>query len=133
MKSALSSLQEKRDTFDKMKKNYEDAVAHIQVVIKDSDLQAVPIRAMLTEVLFQVQARYVERQTHEEFQKLRSFLQVEEEARMEALRRDEEQKSRDMRKKIEEMERHITSVSVSIRDLEEEMALDGISILHVSM
>ena len=31
MKSALSSLQEKRDAFDKMKKNYEDTVAYIEV------------------------------------------------------------------------------------------------------
>lgn len=31
MKSALSSLQEKKDTFDKMKKNFEDAVLHVQV------------------------------------------------------------------------------------------------------
>lgn len=31
MKSALSALQEKRDAFDKMKKNYEDTVAYIQV------------------------------------------------------------------------------------------------------
>lgn len=85
------------------------------------------------QVLFQVQARFVERRTHEEFQKLHNFLQVEEEVRIETLRRDEEQKSREMRQKIEEMERNITSVSVSIRDLEEEMALDGISILHVSM
>ncbi|XP_026216968.1 tripartite motif-containing protein 35 [Anabas testudineus] len=107
MKSTLSSLQEKRDTFNKMRKNYEDTVAHIQV-----------------------QAQFVERRTHEEFQKLHSFLQVEEEARMEELRREEEQKSRQMRHKIEEMERNITSVSVSIRALEEEMALEGISVLH---
>lgn len=31
MKSALSALQEKRDAFDKMKKNYEDTVTCIQV------------------------------------------------------------------------------------------------------
>lgn len=31
MKSALSSLHEKRDVFDKMKKNYEDTVVYIQV------------------------------------------------------------------------------------------------------
>lgn len=31
MKLALSSLQEKRDAFDKMKKNYEDTMAYIQV------------------------------------------------------------------------------------------------------
>ncbi|XP_059181906.1 zinc-binding protein A33-like [Centropristis striata] len=107
MKSALSSLQEKRDTFDKMKKNYEDTVAHIQV-----------------------QARFVERRTREEFEKLHSFLNAEEEARMEALRREEEQKSRAVRQKIEEMTRNIESVSESIRGLEEEIALEGISILH---
>lgn len=90
-------------------------------------------QAMLMRVLFQVQARFVERRTHEEFQKLHAFLQDEEEARIERLRREEEQKSREIRQKIEDMERNITSVSVSIRVLEEEMALDGISILHVSM
>nr|XP_046235749.1 E3 ubiquitin-protein ligase TRIM35 [Scatophagus argus] len=107
MKSALSSLQEKRDAFDKMKKNYEDAVAYIQV-----------------------QARFVERRTREEFEKLRSFLQAEEETRMEALKKEEVQKSRAMMQKIEEITRDITSVSESIRVLEEEMASEGISLLH---
>ncbi|GAA6221074.1 tripartite motif-containing protein 35-like [Lates japonicus] len=107
MKSALSSLQEKRNSFDKMKKNYEDTVAHIQV-----------------------QAQFVERRTREEFEKLHSFLRAEEEARMEALRSEKEQKSREMRQKIEEMERNIASVSASIRALEEEMALEDISVLH---
>ncbi|XP_029350926.1 tripartite motif-containing protein 35 [Echeneis naucrates] len=107
MKSALSSLQEKRDAFDKMKKNYEDTVAHIQV-----------------------QAQFVERRTREEFEKLHSFLQAEEEAKMEELRREKEQKSEEMRQKIEEMERNIMATSASIRDLEEEMALDDICVLH---
>lgn len=31
MKTAISSLQEKREAFDKMKKNCEDTVTHIQV------------------------------------------------------------------------------------------------------
>lgn len=31
MKSALSTLQEKRDAFDKIKKNYEDTLTCIQV------------------------------------------------------------------------------------------------------
>lgn len=107
MKSALSSLQEKKDAFDKMKKNYEDTVVHIQA-----------------------QARFVERRTREEFEKLHSFLHAEEEAKMDALRREEEQKSGEMRQKIEEMERNISSVSESIRVLEEEMSLEGISVLH---
>ncbi|CAK6950022.1 E3 ubiquitin-protein ligase TRIM35-like [Scomber scombrus] len=107
IKTALSSLQEKRDAFDKMKKNYEDTVVHIEV-----------------------QARFVERRTREEFEKLHNFLQAEEEARMEVLRRDEEVKSQAMRQKIEEMTRNIASVSESIQALEEEIALEGISVLH---
>lgn len=75
----------------------------------------------------------MERRTREEFEKLHSFLQAEEEARMEALRSDKEQKSREMKQKIEEMERNIASVSASIRALEEEMALEDISVLHVSL
>ncbi|KAM8740908.1 E3 ubiquitin-protein ligase TRIM35 isoform 1-T2 [Acanthopagrus schlegelii] len=107
MKSALSSLQEKRDAFDKMKKNYEDTVAYIEI-----------------------QARFVERRTREEFDKLRSFLQAEEEAQMAALKAEEEQRRRAMMQKIEEITRDITSVSESIRVLEEEIVLDGISVLH---
>uniref|UniRef100_A0A8D2ZSS3 Tripartite motif-containing protein 35-like n=1 Tax=Scophthalmus maximus TaxID=52904 RepID=A0A8D2ZSS3_SCOMX len=107
MKSALGSLQEKRDAFERMKQNYEDTVAHIQV-----------------------QARFVERRTREEFEKLRGFLRAEEEGRMEELRADEEQKRRAMARKIEEIEGSIATVSASIRDLEEEMALDDISVLH---
>ncbi|KAM9335041.1 E3 ubiquitin-protein ligase TRIM35 [Symphorus nematophorus] len=109
MKSDLSCLQEKRDAFDKMKKNYEDTVTYIQV-----------------------QARFVERRTREEFEKLHSFLRAEEAARMEALKREEEQKNRAMMQKIEEISRDITSVSESIRALEEEIALEGISVLHKS-
>lgn len=85
----------------------------------------------LTRVFFQVQAQFVERRTREEFEKLHSFLEAEEEARMEALRREQEQKSRALMQKIEEITRDITSVSESIRVLEEEMALEGISVLHV--
>ncbi|XP_042259890.1 E3 ubiquitin-protein ligase TRIM35-like [Thunnus maccoyii] len=107
MKTALSSLQEKKDAFDKMKKNCEDTVAHIEV-----------------------QARFVERRTREEFEKLRCFLHAEEEARMEELKREELLKSRAMRQKIEEMTRNIASVSESIRALEEEIALEGVSLLH---
>lgn len=75
----------------------------------------------------------MERRTREEFEKLHSFLDAEEEARMEALRGEEEQKRRALMEKIEEINRNITSVSESIRGLEEEIALEGISVLHVSL
>lgn len=107
IKSALSSLQEKKDAFDKMKKTYEDTVAHIQV-----------------------QARFVERRTREEFEKLHTFLRAEEVARMQELKRDEEQKRRAMMQRIEEITNEIKSVSESIRVLEEEIASEGISVLH---
>ncbi|XP_034019508.1 LOW QUALITY PROTEIN: tripartite motif-containing protein 35-like [Thalassophryne amazonica] len=107
MRSALSSLQEKKESFDKMKKNYENAAAEIQA-----------------------QARLVERRTREEFERLHSFLQAEEAARMEALREEEEQKSRAMMQKIEEINRNIARVSESIRTAEEEMNSDDIFLLH---
>lgn len=82
---------------------------------------------------FQVQARFVERQSHEEFEKLHSFLQAEEEARMQALKREEEQRTQAMAQKIEGITRDIASVSESISALEEELGLEGISVLHVSL
>lgn len=74
----------------------------------------------------------METQTRAEFEKLRSFLRDEEETRVQALKREEEQRSRDMAQKIEEINHGIASVSERIRALEEELALDGISMLHVS-
>uniref|UniRef100_A0A3P9QH03 Tripartite motif-containing protein 35-like n=1 Tax=Poecilia reticulata TaxID=8081 RepID=A0A3P9QH03_POERE len=108
MKSAISSLQERREAFDKMKKNCED------------------------NIFLQAQARFVERRTHEEFEKLHNFLRVEEESRMETLRREEEQKTGQMRQMMEEIERSISSMSETIRGLEEEMALEDLSVLHVT-
>ncbi|XP_058479535.1 nuclear factor 7, brain-like [Solea solea] len=106
MASAVSLLQEKRNTFDQMRKSYEDNMAHIQF-----------------------QARFVERRTREEFERLHNFLQAEEEVRMEALRGEEEQKCAEIRQKLEEMERKMASVSTSIKALEEEMELENIPLL----
>ncbi len=52
---------------------------------------------------------------------------------MEELRRDEEQRSQTVMQKIQEISRELTSVSESIRVLEEEIASEGISVLHVSL
>lgn len=51
---------------------------------------------------------------------------------MEMLRREEEQKTGQMRQMMEEIERSISSMSETIRVLEEEMALEDLSVLHVS-
>lgn len=75
----------------------------------------------------------MERRTREEFEKLHRFLEAEEEARMEALKAEEEQKSQAMRQRIEEMTDNITALSETIRALEEELALEDISVLHVRL
>lgn len=136
MKSALSSLQDKKEAFETMKKNYEDTATYIQV-------RSVPQSSAVSKsgspedaafcVWVQVQARFVETQTHLEFEKLRSFLCAEEETRIQALKREEELRSRAMAEKIEEITRDIASVSEHIRALEEELASDGISVLHVRL
>lgn len=107
MKSALELLQEKKTAFETTKKVYEDSESHLQF-----------------------QAQLVERKTHEEFQILHSFLEAEEAARVEALRREQEHKTRAMREKNKEMSDNIQAVSESIRVLEEKMALDGVPILY---
>lgn len=75
----------------------------------------------------------MERRTHEEFEKLHNFLQAEEESRMEALRREEEQKSEGVRQQIQELEEELSSLSETIKVLEEEMVLEDLSVLHVSL
>lgn len=65
------------------------------------------------------------------FEKLHDFLRAEEESRMEELRREAEQKTVDVRQRIEEIGAKISSMSETIRVLEEEMALEDISVLHV--
>lgn len=75
----------------------------------------------------------METQTHAEFEKLRSFLRAEEEMRMQALKREEEQRSRAMAEKIQEITKDLTSVSECIQALEGDLALDGISVLHVRL
>lgn len=52
---------------------------------------------------------------------------------MQALRREEEQRSHAMAQKMAEIAKDITSVSQQITALEEELDLDGVSLLHVSL
>lgn len=75
----------------------------------------------------------MERQTRAEFEKLHSFLRAEEEARMQALKWEEEQRSQAVAQKMEELGKDITAVSRHISALEQELDLDGISVLHVSL
>ena len=81
-------------------------------------------------MLIQTQAQHTERQIKKEFEELHQFLRVEEAARIAALREEEEQKSQLM-KKIEKMSREISSLSDTIRAIEEKMGADDITFLQV--
>uniref|UniRef100_A0A671L5V9 Zinc-binding protein A33-like n=1 Tax=Sinocyclocheilus anshuiensis TaxID=1608454 RepID=A0A671L5V9_9TELE len=80
----------------------------------------------LTEIMMDIngvssQAEHTERQIKEEFEKLHQFLRDEEEATITALREEEEQKQQMMKEKLEEMNRHISALSHTIKDTEEMM------------
>uniref|UniRef100_A0A8C1SJ97 Uncharacterized protein n=1 Tax=Cyprinus carpio TaxID=7962 RepID=A0A8C1SJ97_CYPCA len=70
-------------------------------------------------------------QIKEEFTKLHQFLQDEEEASITALRKEEEQKSQMMKEKLEEMNRQISDLSDTIKDIEEKMNTSSMSFLNV--
>uniref|UniRef100_A0A3Q0RBY9 Uncharacterized protein n=1 Tax=Amphilophus citrinellus TaxID=61819 RepID=A0A3Q0RBY9_AMPCI len=77
-----------------------------------------------------VQARHTERQIKEQFKELRQFLAKEEEARLAALRKEEEQKSGMMKEKMEALSRQIAALSHTVRATEEELRAEDVSFLH---
>ncbi|XP_029611105.1 E3 ubiquitin/ISG15 ligase TRIM25-like [Salmo trutta] len=104
LQTFLKPLQEKLEVFNKVKQTCNQTVKHI--------------KAQHTEMVIKA-----------DFQKLHQFLQEEEEVRIAVLREEEEQKSQVMKEKIEEMNREISSLSDTIRALEEELRAEDISFL----
>ncbi|XP_051745311.1 zinc-binding protein A33-like isoform X2 [Ctenopharyngodon idella] len=94
----LKSLQEKLIHKEKVKGVFEKTVHHIKS-----------------------QAEHTERQIKQQFDKLHQFLRDEEEATITALREEEEQKKQMMMEKLEEMNRHISALLHTIKDMEEMM------------
>ncbi|XP_062391305.1 E3 ubiquitin-protein ligase TRIM35-like isoform X2 [Sardina pilchardus] len=76
------------------------------------------------------QTQHTEKQMKMEFEKLHQFLRDEEAARIAALREEEEQKSQMMKEKIEKMSREISSLSGTIRAIEEQMGADDVTLLQ---
>ncbi|XP_076120238.1 zinc-binding protein A33-like [Alosa pseudoharengus] len=107
LKVKLLPLLNKLVTFKKAKETCDETAQHITV-----------------------QTQHTERQIKQEFEKLHQFLRDEEAARIAALREEEEQKRQMMKEKIEKMSREISSLSDSIRAIEEEMRYDDISFLQ---
>ncbi|XP_058625470.1 nuclear factor 7, ovary-like [Onychostoma macrolepis] len=106
LNTALKSLQEKIQHNENIKGEFEKTVEHIKS-----------------------QAEHTERQIKQQFEKLHQFLRDEEEATITALREEEEQKKQMMKEKLEEMNRHISALSHTIKDMEEMMKASDVCFL----
>ncbi|XP_013764028.1 nuclear factor 7, ovary-like [Pundamilia nyererei] len=107
LKESLKPLQEKLKVFEEVKEKFDETAEYIRV-----------------------QAQQAEKQIKEEFKKLHQFLQDEEEARITALKEEEEQKSQMMKGKIESLSREIAALSEIIRATEEELRAEDVSFLQ---
>ncbi|XP_063041144.1 zinc-binding protein A33-like [Engraulis encrasicolus] len=107
LKIKLQPLQEKLKTLEEVKLICDQTAAHIKT-----------------------QVHTTEKQIKEEFEKLHQFLRDEEASRIAALREEEEQKSQMMKEKIEKLSREISSLSGSIRAIEQEMEADDVTFLQ---
>ncbi|XP_045566628.1 nuclear factor 7, brain [Salmo salar] len=106
LQTVLKPLQKKLKVFNEVKEICDETAKHIKS------------KAQSTEILIR-----------KAFEKLHQFLREEEEVRIAVLREEEEQKSQVMKEKIEEMSRGISSLSDTIRALEEELRAEDISFL----
>ncbi|XP_067115917.1 E3 ubiquitin-protein ligase TRIM39-like [Osmerus mordax] len=107
LQPALKSLRKKLEVFNKVKHTCDQTAEH-----------------------FKIQIQHTERRIKEEFQNLHQFLQEEEEARIAALRKEEKQKSQVMKEKIEGLNREISTLSHTIRAIEEELRAEDILFLQ---
>ncbi|XP_058863419.1 E3 ubiquitin-protein ligase TRIM35-like [Acipenser ruthenus] len=99
----------------------QDKLEHVNKVNEECDKTAEHIKK---------QAQQTERQIKEEFEKLHQFLRDEEKSRIAALRGEEEQKGRIMKEKIEKLTREISSLSDTIRVIEQELEAEDILFLQ---
>ncbi|KAG7472220.1 hypothetical protein MATL_G00106550 [Megalops atlanticus] len=106
LKTALSSNKAMLKRFTKVKQECEKSSEHIRG-----------------------QAEHVERQVKAEFEKLHQFLRDEEEARLAELREEEKLKRQRMKEMIQNITRHISTLSDKITAIERAMDTEGISLL----
>ncbi|XP_039652390.1 zinc-binding protein A33-like [Perca fluviatilis] len=91
--------------------------------------EQVQVKCDQTAKHMKVQARCTEMQIKEQFKKLHQFLEEEEEARMAALWKEEEQKSQRMKEKMEALSREIAALSDTVRATEEQLRAEDVSFL----
>ncbi|XP_067378408.1 zinc-binding protein A33-like [Channa argus] len=106
MKSDLKSLQDKRDKYKQVEKTYNEMIEHSKKQLLSTEKQ---IRA--------------------EFNKLHQFLKEEEESRLAALREEEEQKGKTISSEMKKIQEQISSLSVSICAVEEDLQKHNVPFL----
>ncbi|XP_042575298.1 E3 ubiquitin-protein ligase TRIM35-like [Cyprinus carpio] len=102
----LKSLKEKLKHNEDINEEFEEMVQHIKS-----------------------QAKHTQHQIKQQFEKLHQFLRDEEEATITALREEEDQKKQMMKEKLEEINRHISALSHSIKDMEQMMKTSDVCFL----
>ncbi|XP_014829628.1 PREDICTED: E3 ubiquitin-protein ligase TRIM39-like [Poecilia mexicana] len=108
LETSLEPLKKKLELRKKVKNKFDQTAEHLEV-----------------------QARHTERQIREQFKQLHQFLAEEEEARLVALREEEEQKRGMMEEKMEgALSREIAALSDTVRATEEELRAADVSFLH---
>uniref|UniRef100_A0A3B1IU57 E3 ubiquitin-protein ligase TRIM39-like n=1 Tax=Astyanax mexicanus TaxID=7994 RepID=A0A3B1IU57_ASTMX len=107
LQTALEPLQKNLKVLEEAKRDCDQTAAHIKT-----------------------QTQHTERQIKQEFEKLHQFLRDEEAVRIAALKEEEEQKNQMIRRKIEEMNEEISSLSDTIRNIEKEMKAEDIQFLQ---
>ncbi|XP_030593713.1 zinc-binding protein A33-like [Archocentrus centrarchus] len=106
LKSALKSLQDKRNKYKQVEQTYNEVTEHSKKQLLST-----------------------ERQIRAEFNKLHQFLREEEESRLAALREEEEQKGRTISREMKMIEEQISSLSDSISAVEEELQKHSVPFL----
>ncbi|XP_067377661.1 nuclear factor 7, brain-like [Channa argus] len=106
LKSDLKFLQDKRNKYKQVEKTYNEMIEHSKKQLLSTEKQ---IRA--------------------EFNKLHQFLKEEEESRLAALREEEEQKGKTISTEMKKIQEQISSLSVSICAVEEDLQKHNVPFL----
>nr|XP_040061034.1 nuclear factor 7, brain-like [Gasterosteus aculeatus aculeatus]XP_040061035.1 nuclear factor 7, brain-like [Gasterosteus aculeatus aculeatus] len=110
------------------KKNLQEPLEALKEKLKL--LEQVKVTCDQTAAHMKVQARDTERLIQDQFKKLHRFLKKEEEARISALREEEEQKSQMMEEKMKALSREIAALSDTVRATEEQLRAEDVSFLN---
>ncbi|XP_072560082.1 E3 ubiquitin-protein ligase TRIM35-like [Paramormyrops kingsleyae] len=108
LRVSLIPLTEKLEKFTKVKEEFEETSKHIKS-----------------------QSQQTEKKIKEEFEELHQFLREEEEARLTVLRVEEKEKSERMKEKIDNISKHVSTLSEKIRDIEKAMGAEDVSFLKI--